>query len=104
MRLLEDSVLRKTLMPDREEVTRGWKKLRKEELHDLRSSQNSDRLIESKLMKSKGRVTRMGENTNTYRALEGKPERNRTFGRPRHKWEKVLNCILNTGMAGRGLE
>jgi hypothetical protein len=29
----------------------------------------------------------MGEERNTYRALVGKPERKRPFGKPRRKWD-----------------
>jgi hypothetical protein len=31
----------------------------------------------------------MGEKRNAYRILVGKPERERTPGRPRHRWEEI---------------
>jgi hypothetical protein len=38
--VFENRVLRKIFGPKREDITRGWRKLRNEELHDLYSSQN----------------------------------------------------------------
>jgi hypothetical protein len=32
----------------------------------------------------------MGEITNSYTLLVGKPEGNRSLGKPRYKWEKML--------------
>jgi hypothetical protein len=40
MRVFEDSVLRRTFGPKKEEVTGEWKRLHNEELNDLYFSQN----------------------------------------------------------------
>jgi hypothetical protein len=38
LRVFENKLLRRIFGPKREEVTRGWRKLQDEELHDLYSS------------------------------------------------------------------
>jgi hypothetical protein len=56
------------------EVTRDWRKLHNEELHNLYSSPNIIRMIKSRRMRLAGHVARMGETRNAYRVLVGKPE------------------------------
>ena len=41
-----------------------------------------------------GHVARMRERRGVYRALVGKPEGNRPFGRPRHRWEDNIKMDL----------
>jgi hypothetical protein len=36
----------------------------------------------------------MAERKGAYRVLVGKPERKRSLGRPRHRWEGLLGWIL----------
>ena len=36
----------------------------------------------------------MGEITGEYRVLVAKPERNRPFGKPRHRWEDSIKLDL----------
>jgi hypothetical protein len=36
----------------------------------------------------------MGDRRATYRVLVGRPEGNRQLGRPRHRWERILNWIF----------
>jgi len=38
-------------------------------------------------MRWAGHVTRMGERRGVYRVLVGKPEGNKSLGRPRRRWE-----------------
>jgi hypothetical protein len=45
----------------RNEVTRGWRKLHNEELHNLYSSPSIIRMIKSRMMGWAGHVARMGE-------------------------------------------
>jgi hypothetical protein len=45
--VFENKVLRRIFGPKRDEVTRGWRKLNNEELHDLYSSPNIIRIIKS---------------------------------------------------------
>jgi hypothetical protein len=47
LRVSENSGLRRIFGPKREEVARGWKRLHKEELHNLCASPNIIRVIKS---------------------------------------------------------
>jgi hypothetical protein len=51
LRLFENRVLRRIFEPKRYEVTEGWRKLHFEELHNLYSSPNVIRMIESRRIK-----------------------------------------------------
>jgi hypothetical protein len=44
-------------------------------------------MIESRIMRWAGYVTRMGERRGVYRVLVGKPEGKRPFERPRLRWK-----------------
>ena len=47
LRVFENKVLKRILGPERDEVTRKWRKLNKEELNNLYSSSNIIRVIKS---------------------------------------------------------
>jgi len=85
LRVFENRVLRRIFGPDRDEVTREWRKLHNEELNDLYSSPNIVRVIKSRRMRWVGHVAHMGERRGIYRVLVGKPEGKRPHGRPRHR-------------------
>jgi hypothetical protein len=55
-------------------VTKEWRKLHNEELHNLYSSPNIIRIIKSRRMRWAEHVARIGETRNAYRILVGKPE------------------------------
>jgi hypothetical protein len=94
MRVFENRVLRRIYGPKRDEVTGYWRKLHNEELHNLYSSPNIIRMIESRRMRWAGRVARMGETRNAYRILVGKPEEKRPLGRPRCRWVDMYLFIV----------
>jgi hypothetical protein len=73
-------------------VTGDWRKLHNEELHNLYSSPNIIRMIKSRKMRWAGHVARMGETTNAYRILVGKPEGKRPLGRRR--WVDNIKMYL----------
>jgi hypothetical protein len=60
-RVFENRVLRRIFGPKRDEVTREWRRVHKEELNDLYSSPNIVRVIKLRRMRWAGHVARMGE-------------------------------------------
>jgi hypothetical protein len=80
--MFENRVLRRIFGPNRDVVTRGWRNLHNEELHNLYSSPSTNRMIKSRRMRWAGHVARMGEKRNAYRILVGMPEGKRPLGRP----------------------
>jgi len=86
LRMSENRVLRRIFGPEREELTREWRKLRNEELNDLYSSPNIVRVIKSRRMRWAGHVARTGERRGVYSVLVGKPEGKRPLGRPRRRY------------------
>jgi len=74
LRLFENRKLRRIFGPSRYKVTGEWRKLHEEELNDLYCSPNIDRLIKSRRMRWAGHVACVGERTDVYRVLVGKPE------------------------------
>jgi hypothetical protein len=50
--------------------------------------------IKSRTMRWAGRAARMGEGTNMYRVLVGKPKGKRPLGKPRRRWEDGIKMDL----------
>jgi hypothetical protein len=71
LRVFENRVLRRTFGPKRDEVSRRWRKLHKEEVCDLYSSTSIIRMIKSRRMRWAGHVAPMGKKRNAYRLLVG---------------------------------
>jgi hypothetical protein len=92
--VFENRVLRRTFGPNRDEVTGERKKLHNDEHHTLFSSPNIIRRIKSRRMRWAGHVARIGEDTNMYKVLVGKPEGKRPLGRPRRRWEDGIRMDL----------
>jgi hypothetical protein len=70
-----------------------WRKLHNEELRDLYSSPSIIRSNPRK-MRWAEHVARMGEESNSYRLLVGKPDGNRPLGRPKHRWVDNMKMDL----------
>ena len=51
-------------------------------------------MIKSRKLRWAGHVARMGGYRRVHRVLVGKPEGNRTFGRPRRRWEDNIKMDL----------
>jgi hypothetical protein len=98
--VFENRVLRRIFGPKRDEMTREWRKLHNEELHDLYSSPSIIRIIKSRRIRLAGHEARMGEKRIAYGLLVGKPEGKRPLGRPRRRW--VDNIRIDLGEVGLG--
>jgi hypothetical protein len=87
--------------PKSNKVTKEWRELHNEELHDLYSSPTIVRVIKSRRMKWAGHVARMEEWRGVYRVLVGKPEGKRPLGRPRCRWEDNIKMdVQEVGCGG----
>jgi len=100
LKAFENRVLSRIFGPKRDEVTREWRKQHNEELNDLHSSANIDRVIKSR-MRWAEYVARMGEKRGVYRVWLGKPEGSRPLGRPRSRWED--NIMMDLQEVGCGV-
>jgi len=68
--------------------------LHNEELNGLYFSPNIVRVIKSRRMRWAGHVARMGEESEVYKVLLGKPEGRRLMGRPRRRWVDNIRMDL----------
>jgi hypothetical protein len=73
-------VLRRIFGPKRDEVTGGWRKLHKEDFHNLYPSPSIIRMIKSRWMRWAGHIARMGAKRNAYKTLVGKLEGDQDVG------------------------
>jgi hypothetical protein len=73
MRVFENRVSRRIFGPNRDQVTREWRKLHNEELRDLYPLPNIVRVIKSIRIRWVGHVAHMGEGRVVYRVLVRKP-------------------------------
>jgi hypothetical protein len=69
--VIEKWVLRRICGPKRDGVIGGWRKLRKEELHDLYFSPGINRIMKLRRVRWAGHVARMPENRNASGMLVG---------------------------------
>jgi hypothetical protein len=74
LRVFEKRVLRRIFGPKRDKMTREWRKLHNEELHNLYSSPDIIRQVKSRRMRWAGHVARVGEERKVYKVLVGKSE------------------------------
>jgi hypothetical protein len=75
-------------------ILRYLRRLHYEELHALYSSRNIIRVRKSRTLSWVGHVARVGERRSAYRVLVGKPERRRSLGRPKRRWEDDIKMDL----------
>jgi hypothetical protein len=94
LRVFENRVLRRIVVPKRGEVTGEWRKLHREELHNLYSSPDIIRQVKSRRTRWAGDVARMGEEMEVYKVLVAKPEGKRPLGRPMRRWEAGMRMDL----------
>ena len=92
--MFDNMVFRRIFGPRRDEVMGEWRRLHNEELNDLYSSPNIERVIKSRIMRWAGHVARMGEERRLYTVLMGKPEGKRPLGRPRRRWVDNIRMDL----------
>jgi hypothetical protein len=82
--------VRRIFGPKMVEVEGGQRRLHNEEFHHLYASQNIIRVIKSGKKSWEGQVARMCEMRNASNILVGKPEGKRPFGKPRSRWDVIL--------------
>jgi hypothetical protein len=92
--VFENRVLGKIFAPKRNEVTGGWRKLHNEELHNLYSSSDINRMLKSRRTRWARHVAYVGEVRNAYQILVGKPEGQRALESCRHSWEYNIKMDL----------
>jgi hypothetical protein len=93
-RVLDNRMLRRIFVRNRDKVTGGWRRLQNKELHSLNSSSpNIIRVIKSRRMKW-GHVAPIGVMRNACKMLVGKPEGKRQLGRPKCRWEDNIKIHL----------
>jgi len=93
-RVFENRVLGRIFGPRRDKVAGEWRRLNNGELNDLYTSHNIVRVKKWKRMKWVGNVARMGEESEVYRVLVGKPEGRRPLGRTRRRWVNNIRTDL----------
>jgi hypothetical protein len=99
--VIERRVLRETFVPKMDEVTRGWRKLHSEELHNLYSSTSIIRIIKSRRMRWARHIARMGEKRNEHRLVVRKPKGKRPLGRQRRRWvDSTRMDVVEVGWGG----
>ena len=103
-RMFENRVFRKIFEPNKDEVTREWRKLHNEELNDLYCSPNIVRVIKSRRMRWAGHVARIGERRGVYRVLVGKPEGKKQLEEPGVDGRILLRWVFRKWNVGRGLD
>ena len=81
-------------MPKRDELTREWRKLHKEELNVLYCCPNIVRVTKSRRMRWAENVAPTGKGRGVYRFLVGKTEGKRPLGRPRRRWDDNIKMDI----------
>jgi hypothetical protein len=104
-RVLENRLLRRIFGSKRDEITGQWRKLHIGVLHNLYPLPDIIRQIRSRRMRCAGYVAIMGDGSNMYRDLVGKPEGKGPLESPRRRWEDGIKMDLtDIGWVGCGLD
>ena len=95
LRVLENRLLRRISGPERDEVTREWRKLHNEEINARLLTQycSGDKIQKRWVV----HVARMGGRRCVYRVQVVKPQGKRPLGRPRHRWEDNIKALQEVG-------
>jgi hypothetical protein len=93
LRVSENRALRRIFGLKSDEVIGGWRKLHKEDVHNLHSLPSIIRMIRSRRMRWAGHVAQIGAKRNAYSILVGKPEEKRPLGRPRLWWVDTIKMV-----------
>ena len=91
--MFENGVLR-IFGPERDEITRQWRKLHNEELNDLYCSPNFVLVIQSRGMRWAVYVVRMGKMRGAYSVLAGKLRERDHLEKPRLRWGDNIKVDL----------
>ena len=91
--MFENGVLR-IFGPERDEITRQWRKLHNEELNDLYCSPNFVLVIQSRGMRWAVYVVRMGKRRGAYSVLAGKLRERDHLEKPRLRWGDNIKVDL----------
>jgi hypothetical protein len=83
--VFQNRVLRRIFVPERYEVTGGWRKLHNEEVPSLYTSPDIIRVTRSRRMRWAGHVA--------YNSLFGKPEGKRPLVRPKRRLEDNIKMV-----------
>jgi len=94
LRAFENKVLRRIFGPQRDEITREWRKLYNEELNDLYPSPDIVRVIKLRRMRWVGHEARMGERRGVYRVWWGNLRERDHLGDPGLDGRKILRHIF----------
>ena len=94
LKISENTVLRRTFWPRRDEVTGEWSKLHNEELYDLYSSPNIIWVTISRIIGWTEHVARIGERRGVYSILVVKSEGKRPLRRPWRRWKDNIKMDL----------
>jgi len=100
--VFQNRMPRRVFGPKRNEITGEWRKLRNEEFSDLYSLPSIVWVVKSRRMRWAGYVARMGEGRVVHSVLVGKPEGKRPLGRPRRRWEDIIEMDLQEVGGGCG--
>ena len=86
-------ILRRVFAPKKDENAE-YRRLYNDEFHNLYSSPNIFRAINSRRLRWVGHIARMEEGRSAFKILKAKPTGKRPLGRPRRRWEDNIRMDL----------